>query len=152
MAAESSLSYHEPCLFTILLQPSFLLVLNYLNSTLDNTVYCGLLGQVLMGTAFGTPGAGWLEVAVDEVVGQLGYPGLLLLVVEGKLRFTIPCLDTLNDSLGGLSTSFRSLKANIVLSMGIAIVGIAVPMGLSFALGRPMRATLLQAFAVDAAL
>lgn len=53
---------------------------------------------------------------------------------------------------GGLSTSFRSLKANIFLSMGIAVTGIAVPIRLSFTLERLAGATPLQAFVAGAAL
>lgn len=54
--------------------------------------------------------------------------------------------------LGGLSTSFKSLKANILLSSGIAVTGIALPMGLSFSLTRLAGASSLQAFAAGAAL
>jgi hypothetical protein len=61
-------------------------------------------------------------------------------------------LDILTYSTGGLSTSFRSLKANIFLSLGIAVTGIAVPMSLSFALEGLAGATPLQAFAAGAAL
>ena len=85
MADESnaSLPYHEPGIATILLDSSFLLLLNVVNSLLDKTLYCGLLGQVFIGVAFGTPGAKWLGTEVEEVVVQLGYLGLLLLVFEG---------------------------------------------------------------------
>src|ERR1700761_5617688 len=58
----------------------------------------------------------------------------------------------LRYSTGGLSTSFRSLKANIFLSMGIAVTGIGVPMALSFALQSLAGATPLQAFTAGAAL
>ncbi|KAK1954681.1 sodium/hydrogen exchanger family protein [Colletotrichum sublineola] len=68
-------------------------------------------------------------------VVQLGYLGLILIVYEG-----------------GLSTSFKSLKANILLSTGVAITGIAVPIGLSFTLGPMVGASPLQAFAAGAAL
>lgn len=55
-------------------------------------------------------------------------------------------------STGGLSTSFKSLKANLLLSIGVAVTGIAVPMGLSFTLSSLIGATPLQAFAAGAAL
>jgi hypothetical protein len=84
MPAGPSLPYNEPSVATILLQSSFLLLLNLLNSILDSTLYCGLLGQILLGTAFGTPGTKWLGVTVEEVIVQVGYLGLLLLVYEGK--------------------------------------------------------------------
>lgn len=80
-----SLPYHEPSVATILLQSSLLLLLNFVNFVLDKILYCGLLGQVLLGTAFGTPGTNWLGAAAEEVIVQLGYLGLLLLVYEGML-------------------------------------------------------------------
>lgn len=53
---------------------------------------------------------------------------------------------------GGLSTSFQSLKANIILSILVALTGICVPIALSFALQGIAGATPLQAFAAGAAL
>ncbi|KAH7211734.1 Sodium/hydrogen exchanger family-domain-containing protein [Fusarium oxysporum] len=53
---------------------------------------------------------------------------------------------------GGLSTSFRSLKANLGLSSIVATTGIVLPIGLSFAVMPMLNATPLQAFAAGAAL
>ena len=53
---------------------------------------------------------------------------------------------------GGLSTSIKSMKANLLLSTCVAITGIAAPMGLSFILGPMVGATLIQSFAAGAAL
>ncbi|EHK23298.1 uncharacterized protein TRIVIDRAFT_56118 [Trichoderma virens Gv29-8] len=132
---EASLPYHEPGIITILIQASFLLVLNVANFVLDHSVYCGLLGQIFVGVAWGTPGAKWLSAEVEHVVVQLGYLGLLLLVYEG-----------------GLSTSLKALWANLWLSSCVAITGVSVPMGLSFVLQKLSGATPLQAFAAGAAL
>lgn len=66
-------------------QTSFLLLLNLVNAALDKVLYCGLLGQVLIGIAWGTPGAKWLTVTVEETIVQWGYLGLILLVFEGML-------------------------------------------------------------------
>ncbi|KAF2463719.1 Sodium/hydrogen exchanger [Lindgomyces ingoldianus] len=134
-SAAGSLPYHEPGIVAILVQASFLLLLNMVNSALDRIVYCGLLGQVLLGICWGTPGAKWLSASAEEVVVQLGYLGLMLLVFQG-----------------GLSTSFASLKANLLLSSGVAITGITVPIALSFSLQWLVGATSLQAFAAGAAL
>lgn len=79
----SSLSYHEPGIVTILIQSSFLLTLNAINFILDRAIYCGLLGQVFLGVAWGTPGAKWLNTEAEQVIVQLGYIGLLLIVYEG---------------------------------------------------------------------
>lgn len=91
----ASLPYHEPDIAAILVQASFLLVLNAVNYVLDNLLYCGLVGQLLIGIAWGTPGAKWLPNEVETVIVQLGYLGLILLVYEGKLLWApsglFPC-------------------------------------------------------------
>ncbi|RTE78321.1 hypothetical protein BHE90_007232 [Fusarium euwallaceae] len=132
---QSSLAYHEPSITVISILSGFLLLLNLLNYGLDKIAYCGLIGQVALGIAWGTPGAKWLSSEVEDAVMQLGYLGLILIVYEG-----------------GLATSFRSLKANIGLSSGVAVTGILLPISLSFALKSMFNASLLQAFAAGAAL
>ncbi|KAH6866443.1 Sodium/hydrogen exchanger family-domain-containing protein [Alternaria rosae] len=131
----ASLPYHEPGIVVILVLTSFLILLNVVNAALDRVLYCGLLGQVLVGIAWGTPGAKWLSESLEEMVVQLGYLGLILLVYEG-----------------GLSTSFQSLKANLLLSSGVALTGILVPIGLSYTLQGLLDASPVQAFAAGAAL
>lgn len=79
----ASLPYHEPGIQQILILVSFLLLLNVINAVLDRVLYCGLLGQVLIGISWGTPGAKWLSTEVEQVIVQLGYLGLILLVYEG---------------------------------------------------------------------
>lgn len=79
----ASLPYHEPGIVTILVLTSFLLLLNVINAALDRLLYCGLLGQVLVGIVWGAPGAKWLTASVQETIVQLGYLGLILLVYEG---------------------------------------------------------------------
>jgi Kef-type K+ transport system membrane component KefB len=54
--------------------------------------------------------------------------------------------------IGGLSTSFQSLKANILFSIAVALTGIGAPIGLSFTLGGITNATSLQSFTAGAAL
>ncbi|KAJ4324149.1 hypothetical protein N0V94_001505 [Neodidymelliopsis sp. IMI 364377] len=131
----ASLPYHEPGIETILVLTSFLLLLNVVNAAVDKVLYCGLLGQVLIGIAWGTPGAKWLSTQVEEVIVQLGYLGLILLVYQG-----------------GLHTSFQSLKANLLLSCCVALTGISVPIALSYTLQGLLDATPVQAFAAGAAL
>ncbi|KAI1097394.1 Sodium/hydrogen exchanger [Jackrogersella minutella] len=133
--ANTSLPYHEPGIVTVLIQASFLLLLNVGNFVLDHTLYCGLLGQVFLGVAWGTPGAKWLSIETEEVIVQLGYLGLLLIVYEG-----------------GLSTCFIAVKANLLLSSCVAVTGISLPIGLSFVLCKISGATPLQSFAAGAAL
>lgn len=133
--SEGALPYHEPDITTILTQASFLLLLNIVAVILDGVVYCGLVGQVLSGMAWGTPGAKLLPQSCEEVVTQLGYLGLIALVFEG-----------------GLSTSIKSIKNNLALAILVAVTGISGPIALSFALLRLASATNVQAFAAGAAL
>ncbi|ETS73426.1 hypothetical protein PFICI_15031 [Pestalotiopsis fici W106-1] len=131
----ASLSYHEPGIEDILILSSLLLVLNLINSVLDRTLYCGLVGQVLIGIAWGTPGGKWLSSSLEDAIVQLGYLGLIMIVFEG-----------------GLSTSLATMKANLVLSAGVALTGVAAPMALSFVLAPLTGASYLQCFAAGAAL
>jgi hypothetical protein len=96
--AAPSLPYHEPDIVTILILSSFLLLLNLVNSVLDRLIYCGLLGQVFIGIAWGTPGAKWLSIQVEEVIVQLGYIGLILLVYEGTYLTMVNCLASFGQS------------------------------------------------------
>ncbi|KAK9461515.1 Sodium/hydrogen exchanger family-domain-containing protein [Lipomyces oligophaga] len=131
----ASLPYAEPNIRTILIQSCLILLLNIVNFVLDKALYCGLIGQFLLGIAWGTPGANWLDGEAQNVFVQLGYLGLLLMVYEG-----------------GLSTSLKALKANFVLSCLVALTGICFPIGFSFVLQRLMRASPLQAFSAGASL
>jgi hypothetical protein len=92
MTSQSALSYEEPGIRTILIQSGFLLVLNFANSILDRLVYCGLIGQIFIGVAWGMPGARWLTLEAQEMMQQLGYLGLLLLVYEGNIIFRVSSL------------------------------------------------------------
>jgi hypothetical protein len=82
---ERALPYGEPGIITILILSSFLYLLNVINAILDRWIYCGLLGQVFIGVAWGTPGTRWLAKTTQDVFTQLGYLGLLLLVYEGMI-------------------------------------------------------------------
>jgi hypothetical protein len=87
--SSAALPYHEPGVVAILILTSFLLLLNALNYALDRIVYCGLVGQILIGIAWGTPGAKWLGAASEQFIVQLGYLGLILLVYEGILTSSL---------------------------------------------------------------
>lgn len=134
-ATRASFPYSEPTISTLLIFASFLILLNTLNSLLNSTIYCGLIAQLLLGIAYGTPGANWLSTTTETTISNLGYIGLILIVYEG-----------------GLSTSLPSLRANIGLASGVAVTGIATPIALSFVLKALVGATDLQAFAAGAAL
>ena len=131
----AALPYQEPSIETILILSSFLFLLNVINNVFDRLIYCGLIGQVLIGVAFGTPGAKWLHNGTEQLIVQLGYLGLILLIYEG-----------------GLSTNFRSLKANAGLSALVALTGICLPIAFAFCLQSLASTTPLQAFAAGTAL
>ncbi|WPG99145.1 Hypothetical protein R9X50_00195600 [Acrodontium crateriforme] len=131
----ASLPYREPGIVNILIVSSFLLVLNAVNYILDKLVYCGLEGQLFIGIAWGAPGANWLSPALQQSVVELGYLGLILIVYEG-----------------GLASDLKALRANLALSLLVALTGIATPVALSFALLGLMPLSPVQAFAAGAAL
>lgn len=84
MAAEQgALAYEEPSITLILILTGFILALNAVDALLNSLIFCGLIGQVFIGIAFGTPGLQWLSIDIQDVVTQLGYLGLLLIVYEG---------------------------------------------------------------------
>ncbi|TVY48927.1 hypothetical protein LOCC1_G001389 [Lachnellula occidentalis] len=85
----SFLPYHEPGITTILIQTAFLLALNITNTIFDKLIFCGLLAQVFIGVAWGTPGAKWLDRHTESVIVQLGYLGLILLVYEGIIPIAL---------------------------------------------------------------
>jgi hypothetical protein len=58
----------------------------------------------------------------------------------------------LTMDIGGLNTNFHAIKANLFLSVLVAITGISIPIALSFVLQSLVNATPLQAFAAGAAL
>ncbi|KAK1915132.1 hypothetical protein P3342_002939 [Pyrenophora teres f. teres] len=60
----------------ILVLTSFLLLLDIINAALDGLLNCGLLGQVLVGMAWGVPGAQWLAASFMKVASLLSFPSL----------------------------------------------------------------------------
>ncbi|KAJ5925186.1 hypothetical protein N7454_007825 [Penicillium verhagenii] len=135
MTGNAAFAYAEPTTTTLLSWTGFLLSLNLIDFTLDKIIYCGLIGQLFIGILWGTPGAKWLDTETETVIQQVGYLGLILLVYEG-----------------GLSTSIKSVKANLLLSICVAVTGIGAPIGLSFILKDLVSASSVQAFAAGAAL
>lgn len=76
----AALPYHEPDILSIVILSSFLLLANVVCYALDRSIYCGLVGQIFIGVLFGTPGANWLSAETQNVIMQLGYLGLILVV------------------------------------------------------------------------
>ncbi|KFY78039.1 hypothetical protein V499_02715 [Pseudogymnoascus sp. VKM F-103] len=104
MTAEvtSFLPYHEPGIVTILIQSSFILILNVVNTLFDKLIFCGLLGQVFIGVAWGTPGAKWLggldtnfrslkansSLSVAVAITGIGFPIALSFVLQSVVDTT----------------------------------------------------------------
>lgn len=129
------LPYHEPGIVRILVLSSFVVLLNVVNYILDKYLYCGLVGQILLGIAWGTPGGKWIDQSTEKVFLDLGYLGLILIVYEG-----------------GLLSSMDTLMQNIHLSLIIALTGITAPIAISFSILGYTNATPVAAFAAGAAL
>ena len=84
MAPLGFLPYREPHIETILILAFFIWLLNLINFALDKILYCGLVGQILLGIAWGTPGFQWLSEDAEGTIVQVGYLGLILLIYEGE--------------------------------------------------------------------
>lgn len=133
--SDAALPYHEPDIILILVQSSFLILLNVVGSVVDHYLYCGLVAQILLGMAWGKPGGDLLSDDSQMVVTQMGYLGLIAIIFQG-----------------GLSTSPKAVQKNAILSTCIALTGILVPLALSYSLLSIASASNLQAFAAGAAL
>ena len=95
---QAALLYREPSIEVILVQSSFLVLLNVLNWALDSLLYCGSIGQILVGIAWGVPGGNILGADAENIAVQLGYLGIILLVFEG---FYAPPLEIYSISSSG---------------------------------------------------
>ncbi|RFU26637.1 hypothetical protein B7463_g9693, partial [Scytalidium lignicola] len=115
----SYLPYEEPGIVTILSLTSFLILLNIVRYLLDRLVYCGIIGEILIGVVWGLPigGYAWLSKSAQETIQMLGFLGLIAIVFEG-----------------GLNTDFAMLRKAAFLSVSVATVGLLLPIALSFVL------------------
>jgi Kef-type K+ transport system membrane component KefB len=115
----SYLPYEEPGIIVILSLTAFVVLLNGIRYGLDKLLYCGLIGEIFLGTIWGLPvgGTAWLNRNTQEVIQAFGYLGLIGLVFEG-----------------GLSTSPTQLRKTMFVSVSVATVGLLMPIALSFLL------------------
>lgn len=117
MAADSFLRYHEPDIIEILVLISFFVFLSALGWAFQKLTRASLIGQILLGILYGTPVGNILQTQWQETFMALGYIGLILIIFEG-----------------GLSIRLDLLKANSVLSLFAAAVGICTPIALCYLL------------------
>jgi len=113
------LPYEEPGITTILSLTSFLLLLNGARYILDRLLYCGIIGEILIGVIWGLPvgGTSWLTEGMQETIQSFGYLGLIGLVFEG-----------------GLTTNLALLRKTAYMSISVATFGLLMPIALSFIL------------------
>lgn len=115
----SYLPYEQPGIDVILSLSSLLLLLNWTRYILDRLMYCGIIGEIIIGIVWGLPvgGTAWLSRGTQEAIQALGYLGLISLVFEG-----------------GLSTNLKLLRKSAYMSILIATIGLLMPIALSFIL------------------
>lgn len=77
----------------------------------------GLIGQILLGVLYGAPVGNILHAAWQETFLAVGYIGLILIIFEG-----------------GLTVRLDLLKANFLLSLVAATIGITIPIILCYLL------------------
>ncbi|PQE05640.1 sodium hydrogen exchanger family protein [Rutstroemia sp. NJR-2017a BBW] len=113
------LPYVEPALSIILPLSTLIILLNLTRNILDHALYCGLIGEIIIGILFGLPTSGTflLSQPIQETVQCLGYLGLVGLVFEG-----------------GLTTDLGLLRKTIWTTLAAGAVGILAPMILSLSL------------------
>lgn len=117
MTATSFLQYHEPDIISLLILISFFLFLPSLGWAFSRLVRAGLIGQILLGVLYGTPVGNILDIEWQETFMTLGYIGLILIIFEG-----------------GLTIRLDLVKANFVLSLMAAAIGIITPIALCYLL------------------
>jgi Kef-type K+ transport system membrane component KefB len=113
------LAYHQPGITLILSLTSFLLLLNAIRQILDHFLFCGIIGEILIGIIWGLPvgGTSWLPLEIQDTIQALGYLGLIGLVFEG-----------------GINTDMNLLRKTLFMSVSVATIGLLAPIALSFLL------------------
>lgn len=113
------LAYEEPGIVLILTLTSFLVLLNGTRYIADRLLYCGLIGEILIGIIWGMPvgGTTWLSEGTQEAIQAFGYLGLIGLVFEG-----------------GIGTDLVLLRKTAYTSISVATVGLLMPIAMSFLL------------------
>ena len=113
------LPYEEPGITTILSLTSFIILLSITRYILDHLLYCGIIGEILIGIIWGLPvgGISWLTAGTQSTIQALGYLGLIGLVFEG-----------------GLNTDLTLLRKTVYMSISVATTGLLMPIALSFLL------------------
>lgn len=130
------LQYEEPDIISILVLTSFFFLLSALGWAFKKAIGASLIGQILLGVLYGAPVGNILTIEWQETFLALGYLGLILIIFEG-----------------GLTIRLDLLKANFIISLLAAAIGIITPIAFCYLLlylGFHYQA--LETFIVGAAL
>lgn len=135
-ATAGFLQYEEPDIISIVVLISFFFLLSAVGWAFNRAISASLIGQILLGVLYGAPVGNILTVEWQETFLALGYVGLVLIIFEG-----------------GLTIRLDLLKANFVLSLLAAAIGIITPIAFSYLLlYLGLRYQALETFIVGAAL
>ncbi|KUI63743.1 High-affinity Na(+)/H(+) antiporter NhaS3 [Cytospora mali] len=115
MPATGFLQYQEPDILSLLVLISFFFFLSSLGWVFNKIIGAGLIGQILVGVLYGTPVGNILDTEWQDTFMVLGYIGLILIIFEG-----------------GLTIRLDLLKANFLLSVLAATIGITTPIALCY--------------------
>ena len=114
----------------------FFAVLPLASSAALRCVRAPLLGPLIVGIVFGDPVAGWLPTSTQSSLAQLGYLGLVLMVLHA-----------------GLASDLRTARQSLLISVAVASTGILFPIGLSMLyLSVGLQHPPIQAFTAGASL
>lgn len=128
--------YEEPPTKTLLVLLGFFATLPVASLVAGRLLRAPLLGPLAMGIVFGQPLTKLLAIPTQEAFAQLGYLGLILMVLHA-----------------GLASDLQAAKRNLVLSLVVAATGIVLPIGLSMLLlCVGFGSTPVQAFTAGASL
>ncbi|KAF2202910.1 Sodium/hydrogen exchanger [Delitschia confertaspora ATCC 74209] len=111
------LQYHEPGIVDILIIVSFFYFLWISEYVSEKVIRAAIIGPIAVGLIYGEPLGNILHHDWQETFLYLGYIGLILIIFEG-----------------GLTVRLDLLKANFMLSLVGAAIGVLCPIGFSYLL------------------
>ncbi|VDB85375.1 unnamed protein product [Peniophora sp. CBMAI 1063] len=136
MPSSSTYPYEPPTIIEILVLSSYIYILNAAGAIFEASIHADLVGYLCVGMVYGPPLGNIIPTAWLNCFTSVGYIGLVLLVFQG-----------------GLITDLSMILPNIMLSLCVALTGIALPIALSIAyIPFALDYTLLQGFAAGASL
>jgi hypothetical protein len=96
MSSSDAFPYQEPSQAHLLVLSSFLVLVNWARVVAQTCLGAGLLGEIAVGVIYGTPLADILGHDWQLTITDLGYIGLVLLVMHGASSCD-PCFHFLSE-------------------------------------------------------